>query len=130
MKALFKELLLCTLFLGCSQEYQTATITIEDYRFTPQQIHLQNEMPLRLIIRNQGREIHQFTSTLLRGRQPTVKGKISSAPANVQTPITISPGKSLEFILEVSEGIYPFRCPIRGHGGMHGQIVVVSAGRE
>lgn len=128
MLVFFSFLLVVLTISGCSQEYQEATITIEDFRFTPSQLHLFPDQPIRLTVRNQGREIHRFKSQVL--PHSMINGKTDELHADSKHGLAIPPGKSLELTLTLSAGVYDFRCPIRGHRGMRGMFFIEEAGRE
>jgi len=118
-----------TIFLffivGCSGEYQEVNITIEDFRFTPNQIRLYADQPIHLVIRNQGREPHRFKSLVLSGLTARVSGPSENLPIDIiQDGVMIHPGKTIELQFQLPVGNYIFRCPIRGHRGMTGRFVV------
>ena len=100
---------------GCSKEYQVLTLTIEDFRFTPYQIYLSSGRPIRLIIRNLGREIHRFKSEVVaRSGVPEI-GEEKKPIIDEVDGVMIPPGKTLELVFTLQPGIYNFECPIRGH---------------
>jgi hypothetical protein len=57
--------LLLVLAAGCDSREQTVEITADDFRFTPAELHLSAQRPIRLMIVNQGRERHEFKSLLI-----------------------------------------------------------------
>lgn len=124
-------MVLILLFLGgCSQDFQDVHITIEDFRFAPDQIRVQAGQPIRLVIRNQGRESHRFQSSVLARSTMKLAGKEENTDGPFQEGLTIPPGKTLEIMINLPVGDYGFRCPIRGHRGMRGRLLVKTAGRE
>jgi uncharacterized cupredoxin-like copper-binding protein len=111
-------------FLSCDTEFSVTTITAEEYRFTPNLVKLPARQNVRLIVRNQGRERHVFQSPIL-ARKDVFFDRISLAgPWKSADGIQIQPGEQIEFSLKLPEGLYPFRCQIRGHRGMEGTLVV------
>jgi uncharacterized cupredoxin-like copper-binding protein len=119
MKTLFVMVFGMLALFGCSGQSQDASITIEDFRFTPTRLHVIADRPLRLVVRNQGREMHQFQSRVLFASRVRVKGNSVGG----QQGVAIPSGKSVELILTLPVGMYDFQCPIRGHRGMNGTIV-------
>ena len=57
-------LMLCACYSGCDGEVQSVHIVAEDFRFTPDTIHLAGSRPIHLTLFNQGREFHEFESPL------------------------------------------------------------------
>lgn len=110
--------------LSCDFEISPATITAEEFRFTPTIVKLPAHQTLRLIIRNQGRERHVFQSPILSGPNVRFYGNGLATPGKSADGIPIPPGGRIEFSLELAEGLYPFRCRIKGHKGMAGTLVV------
>jgi hypothetical protein len=51
--------------MGCDSPEQTVDIVAEDFRFTPAEVRVAAERPIRLRIVNAGREPHEFKSVLL-----------------------------------------------------------------
>ncbi len=100
---------------GCDAPEQTVHIVAQDFLFTPAEIHVSAERPIRLRIVNQGREPHEFKSPLL-AHQTGASGSPSSLP--------VPPNHTAETIIRTIPGIYHFYCAIRGHAGMSGTIVV------
>ena len=100
------------------------TITAEEFRFTPQQIQWSVGLPLKLLIRNQGRERHVFHSPELFEKGRTLEWKAEREVVKQNHAIILEPGQSIELIVELVPGLYPFRCWIKGHKGMEGVILV------
>ena len=50
---------------GCDSNEQTVQIIAEDFRFTPSEVHVSSDRPIRLLVVNQGREPHELKSPLL-----------------------------------------------------------------
>lgn len=109
---------------SCETGFPSATITAEEFRFTPNLVKLPARQVVRLIVRNQGSERHVFQSPIL-ARKDVFIDRISLAgPWKSTDGIQIQPGEQIEFSLKLPEGLYPFRCQIRGHKGMEGTLVV------
>jgi hypothetical protein len=102
----------------------TIVITTEEFRFTPTRIEWISDRPLRLVIRNQGRERHVFHSPELFGPAIAVTWHHPAVALQEANAVVLEPGESVELSFELSPGLYPFRCWIKGHTGMEGTIVV------
>lgn len=102
----------------------TFHITAEEFRFTPSNIEWPPFHPVRLLIRNQGREPHVFHSPLLFGPEATVTWHQPKMAVGDTNAILLKPGQSVELTLALAPGMYPFRCWIKGHTGMEGTISV------
>jgi uncharacterized cupredoxin-like copper-binding protein len=107
--------LLLLLAIACDSTEQTIEIIAEDFRFTPAELRLSAQRPIHLMIANQGRERHEFTSPLLT-HQVGGSGGGSSVP--------LSPMQKVEIVIRAQPGVYLFSCAIRGHAGMSGTIIV------
>ena len=118
---------LAVLLLGlaaCSSEYQDVTIVIDDFRFTPARVDVQAGQPLHLVVRNQGREMHRFQTTFSGQPRVQVASKSGTQADSLKQGTALAPGQRLELNLTLPPGVYHFRCPIKGHRGMQGTIVV------
>lgn len=109
---------------ACSSEYQDVTIVIDDFRISPARIDVQAGQPVLLVVRNQGRETHRFQSTLLAQYRVEVMPDAGEPAGSLEQGVPLVPGQRLELMLTLPPGIYHFRCPIKGHRGMQGMIVV------
>ena len=79
---------------------------------------------MHLVVRNQGRELHRFHSTLFaRSRIDLVPDAGRQADA-LEQGVPLAPGQRFELVLTLPPGVYHFLCPIKGHRGMQGMIVV------
>lgn len=105
-------------------EPPTIVIIAEEFRFTPTRIEWSAGHPLRLLIRNQGRERHVFHSQELFGPQAAVTWHQPMVELQEANAIVLEPGQSVELHVALSPGFYPFRCWIKGHTGMEGTILV------
>ena len=102
--------------MGCDSSEQTVHIVAEDFRFTPAEVHLSADRPIRLRIVNEGREPHEFKSPLLAHQTDVTSGPTGSLP--------VLPNHTAETVIRTLPGVYHFYCAIRGHAGMSGTIVV------
>jgi plastocyanin len=102
--------------VGCNQPEQTVDIVAEDFRFTPTEVHVSAERPIRLKIINEGREPHEFKSPLLAHQIGVTGGPPGSLP--------VLPNHAAETIIRTVPGVYLFYCAIRGHAGMSGTMIV------
>ena len=109
---------------SCDFNSTTVNLTVEDFRFSPAQFELPAHEIIRMNIRNQGRERHIFQSPIL--TYPTVRVLENSSTGTWQRgdAIRLEPGQRVELSLDLSPGLYSFRCQIRGHGGMEGRLIV------
>ncbi|HKT36265.1 MAG TPA: cupredoxin domain-containing protein [Nitrospira sp.] len=101
---------------ACEAPEQTIHIVAQDFVFTPTEVHASAERPIRLKIVNQGRERHEFKSSLLAHRTDVTSGPSSSLP--------VLPNATAEVVIRTMPGIYLYYCAIRGHAGMSGTIIV------
>jgi plastocyanin len=104
------------LMSGCDSNEQVVRITAEDFRFTPIEVQVSSDRPIRLRVVNQGREPHEFKSPLLAhqvGRQ-----------MEASTSLAVLPNQKAEALIRTVPGMYIFYCAIRGHAGMSGTIIV------
>jgi plastocyanin len=102
--------------VACDPTEQTVRIVAEDFRFTPAEVRVSAERPIRLTIINEGREPHEFKSPLLAHQTSVTNGSPSSLP--------VLPNHSAETVIRTIPGVYLFYCAIRGHAGMSGTIIV------
>lgn len=115
----------CVIFLSsCDSGLPSAIITAEEFRFFPDLVKLPALQKVRLIVRNQGRERHVFQSPILARKNVLFDRKTLPGQWRRADGIHIPPGERIELSLVLPEGLYPFRCQIRGHKGMEGTLVV------
>jgi uncharacterized cupredoxin-like copper-binding protein len=109
---------------ACQPAVQEVRIVAQEFRFEPAQIQLRAAEPVHLVIVNEGRELHEFTSTLL--ANPLVRTLAAAKPAEYREAASfkIPPGRSVEITLLAPPGVYAFYCKIKGHSGMAGTIMV------
>jgi plastocyanin len=101
---------------ACDSSEQTVHIVAQDFLFTPAEVHVSAERPIRLRIVNEGREPHEFKSALLAHQTKLTGGPSSSLP--------VLPNHTAEAVIRTIPGVYLFYCAIRGHAGMSGTIIV------
>lgn len=124
-RGVVKFLSVLVLSLGaCSSEYQDVTIVIDDFRFSPARVDVQAGQAVHLVVRNQGRETHRFQSPLLTQHGVEVVAEAGEPAGSLEQGMPLVPGQRLELDLTLPPGVYHFRCPIKGHRGMQGTIVV------
>ncbi|MDE0146141.1 MAG: cupredoxin domain-containing protein [Nitrospira sp.] len=109
---------------ACSSEYQDVTIVIDDFRFSPARFDVQAGQPMHLVVRNQGRETHRFQTTFSAQHRVRVVSESGPQAGSLEQGMSLAPGQRLELDLTLPPGVYHFRCPIKGHRGMQGMIVV------
>jgi plastocyanin len=102
--------------MGCDLPEQTVDTVAEDFRFTPAEVRVAAERPIRLRIVNAGREPHEFKSVLL-AHQTGVTGTPPSS-------LPVLPNHKAETVVRTIPGVYLFSCAMRGHAGMGGTIIV------
>lgn len=109
---------------ACQPPVQEVRISAQEFRFEPAQIRLRAAQPAHLVILNEGREPHEFTSTLL--ANPLVRTLAAAKPAEYREAATfkIPPGRSVEITLLAPPGVYTFYCKIKGHSAMAGTIMM------
>jgi len=109
-------------FTGCDRSPRTVSVTVEDYRFTPDRIHVKATTPLLLSVYNAGREEHEFASPILGyGANRSIN---ASDGGSRSLPISLRPGQSLTVLVAPPPGTYLYVCPRKGHHGMSGIIIV------
>jgi uncharacterized cupredoxin-like copper-binding protein len=117
-------LMLCALSSGCDSESQSVHIVAEDFRFTPDAIHLAGSRPIHLTLFNQGREFHEFESPLLSDPSVVIESVTLAGEARTPDHLRIAPGQRLEVLFRAPSGTYLFYCKVRGHSGMGGTFIV------
>ncbi len=120
--------LICLSLADCARSLQQVRIAVQDYRFDPALIQIQAARPVRLVLTNEGREIHHLQSDLfsLAGAPPH-PDPASSPPSSGAFPpnlVKLHPGQSVELTLHLLPGTYLLRCVVRGHAGMAATLVV------
>ena len=91
--------------VACSSEYQEVRIVIDDFRFSPARVDVQAGQPVRLMVRNQGRETHRFQSPLF--AQPRDRGRGGfrlSRSTHSSTEFPLASGQRLELVHDTAAG--------------------------
>lgn len=109
---------------ACSSEYQEVTIVVDEFRLSPARVDVQAGQPVHLVVRNQGRETHRFQSTVFTHPGVSVVSDAGEPAGSPKQGVPLAPGQRLELTLTLPPGVYHYRCPIKGHRGMQGMIVV------
>ena len=102
--------------VSCDRDFRAVRITAQDLRFTPATIHLTAASPIHLTIVNEGREPHEFKSSILAHR---VDGSGGNA-----TSVRVAPNQRTDVMIRTIPGTYIFYCRIRGHANMSATIIV------
>ena len=108
---------------SCDVNSTTVNLMVEDFRFSPTQFEIPAHEVTRMSIRNQGRERHVFQSHILTQSTVRVLEDSSTGTWLGGDAIRLEPGQRVELLLDLSPGLYSFRCQIRGHGGMKGRLI-------
>lgn len=102
--------------VSCDRDFQAVRITAQDFRFTPATIHLTAASPIHLTIVNEGREPHEFESSILAHRVDGFGGNA--------TTVRVAPNQRTDVMIRTIPGTYIFYCRIHGHANMGGTIIV------
>jgi uncharacterized cupredoxin-like copper-binding protein len=102
---------------------QDIRIAAQDFRFDPSQILVSAQRPVRIRIVNEGREIHEFASSLLTHPDVRIRSDERSDALNHKS-VRILPGHTATLIIQAPPGVYLFRCLVRGHAGMNGTLIM------
>jgi plastocyanin len=103
-------------------ELETVELVMTEYRFTPDRLRLEREVPYRLRLENHGKELHELTA-------PDFFASIALETPEVLTPgrreVVVQPGerKELRFV-PLQPGRYPMLCADHDWAGMIGEIIV------
>ena len=103
------------LTLSACDGTQPVSVTLEDFRFVPEKIHVTTESPLAVSLYNAGREPHEFDSPVL---------LYASAAPTGSTGILLQPGQSVRFVVAPPAGTYVYICRRKGHANMTGTLIV------
>ncbi len=103
---------------------QFLRLVAQDYRFVPTDIRVLADRPIRLLIVNEGRERHEFTSSLLAKAEVQMLADPPLTLTRNTGTVSIDPGRSVEIRVQAPAGTYLFHCRIRGHAGMRGTMIV------
>ena len=106
---------------ACDSDVHEVRIAAQDFRFDPSEIRLAAGKPIRLRIANEGRGTHEFQSPLLSHRD---LDDIASSTVLRSDRIPLPPGRAVTLMVQAPPGTYLFHCPIQGHTGMRGTLIV------
>lgn len=112
------------LLSACEPREQFLRLVAQDYRFVPTDIRVLADRPIRLLIVNEGRERHEFTSSLLANAEIQILADPPLTLTRNTGTVSIDPGRSVEIRVQAPAGTYLFHCRIRGHAGMRGTMIV------
>ena len=119
---LFSLLTLLVLMTGGCDRTSTVSLTVEDFRFTPDVVRIGATSPVSLSVYNAGREVHEFDSPVL---LYTLKVPPSHTPARSNgSGVLLEPGKSVRFTITPPPGTFLYICRRKGHANMTGTLVV------
>ena len=105
--------------------WRTIQIEADEYRFVPNEIILEEGQPVKIEIRNNGNEEHEFRSRFMTGPLIEVEGtEISVKGTAIHSIIVQSGATGTVKWLSPSAGTYHFECRIPSHHGMDGVITV------
>jgi len=109
--------------------WETVTIELSEFAFTPKDITLEAGQPYVLEVINRGTVKHEFTAGAFFRTVATRKAETAESEVKVPffTEIEVFAGKSVEiFLIPLIPGIYDLVCEIEGHyeAGMFGTITV------
>ena len=97
----------------------------DEYRFVPNEIILEEGQPVKIEIRNNGNEEHEFRSRFMTGPLIEVEGPGLSVKGTAIHSIIVQSGATGTVKwLSPSAGTYHFECRIPSHHGMDGIITV------
>jgi uncharacterized cupredoxin-like copper-binding protein len=117
-------LLLFASYAGCGDENQSVHLVAQDYRFTPDRVHLASMRPVHLTLFNEGREFHEFESRLLSDPSVIIESAVIAGEPASPGRLRLGPGQRLILRFRVPAGTYLFSCKVRGHTGMTGMFIV------
>jgi uncharacterized cupredoxin-like copper-binding protein len=103
-------------------EPQTVDLIMVDYKFMPDHLTFDRDVPYRLHMENHGKETHELTA-------PTFFGSAEISNPSVlnreHTEIVMQPGDSKDLFLTAHKpGTYDLRCADHDWNGMIGGITV------
>jgi len=114
-------LILASTIAGCGRA-QTASLTAQDFRFTPAILRVSSTSSLTLLVYNAGREVHEFDSPAL---LYTVTSLSAARTAEAAGPaVLLAPGKSAQLTISPPPGTYLYFCRRKGHANMTGTLIV------
>jgi uncharacterized cupredoxin-like copper-binding protein len=109
---------------GCDRT-STVSLTVEDFRFTPEVVRIGATSPVSFSIYNAGREVHEFDSPML-----LYSTKVLPSHTTARTNgsgLLLEPGESVQFTITPPAGAFLYTCRRKGHANMRGTLVVESS---
>ncbi|MBI4688487.1 MAG: cupredoxin domain-containing protein [Nitrospirae bacterium] len=106
---------------------QIISISMTEHKFTPSELVFKADMPYKLVLKNEGRDMHYFVSegffrAIALRKVQSISGEVK---APYLTAVEVYPGHIIElYFIPVRGGNYEFICTIAGHleNGMKGNI--------
>jgi uncharacterized cupredoxin-like copper-binding protein len=109
-----------TIALGASP--QTITLTMVEYKFDPERLTFDHDVPYRLHLENHGKETHELTAPTFFA---TAQIDNPDALNRERTEIVMQPGEVKDVFLSAHKpGTYDLRCSDHDWAGMIGGITV------
>jgi uncharacterized cupredoxin-like copper-binding protein len=100
----------------------TTNVTMVDYKFMPDHLTFQHDVPYHLHLENHGKETHEFTAPVFFA---TAKIDNPDVLNRERTEIVLQPGDSKDvFLTPGKPGTYDLRCADHDWNGMVGGITV------
>jgi len=107
---------------GAAPQPVTVNVIMIDYKFVPDHLTLQHDVPYRLHLENHGKETHEFTAPTFFA---TAKIDNLSTLNSDRSEILLEPGESKDvFLTPGKPGTYDLRCADHDWNGMVGGITV------
>lgn len=108
---------------------QEATVELDEFSFTPNELTFEAGVPYELTLRNVGQEKHYFTAHEFYRAIATRKAETEQSEVKVPyfTAIEVYPGQEVElYFIPILPGTFELFCEIEGHAdaGMRGSITV------
>ena len=111
-------------------DMQTVSVVLDEYSYSPSNLHFKAGVPYKLQIQNNGTIKHYFTSVDFFKAIATRKVQ-SNADGEIKAPyfsaLEVFPSRALDlYFVPVKKGTYKLHCTIKGHEskGMCGSIVI------
>lgn len=106
----------------------------DNMRFTPQRIEVRQGETVRFVVRNDGKQMHEFVigTKAENARHADLMVKFPNMEHDEPYMAHVPPGKTGEIVWTFNRaGEFEFACLIAGHyqGGMVGTIIVAPAGK-
>lgn len=102
---------------------ETVTVVMVDNRFEPDKVAFHTGKPTRLVLKNQGKDMHEFTAPDFLKASSVMDKK---AVSNGGTDIVVQPGTTVQVRLVPGKaGNYGLTCADHDWDGMVGSITVL-----